>query len=746
MKRTMVFWSVGLALTLMGGQGFAASTTLNKEGTNVKNFDDINVSISSPNSGFYIKEAAKTAMFSLLAAVGSKNGSKVNTINVGGENTETVFLDGTAQFGTTSNGIEWVSTTAVYAADQNATVNIQAKDSVTIVSNDIGILGQSNTQHGLSDDDDPKRPEESAQINIRSANISIIADNQAVMAFSNSGIELSASDTIYLEGDHAIDTRGNSVINVNTKGRANKVTIVGDVVFETPAAPGDSQNSGNIINSNVNLNLSTAESSWTGRAYQSYRIQNEDGSYTSIENVELNAVPFTGNVTDFKLTMSNGAQWNLTGSSFMNDAVVSSGSAIHVNPSAEEEAGVVFNATSITLDNGTLDVADTKSTVNINKISGAGDVLLAVGEDENGQLVAGTFNATDASGADLAVTVTGATADDFENAESAVQFVENKVKAKGATLTKTIGEGDIAGAITEVDGIVKQAENSKIGSMTELTAISTTLWRHELNDLTKRMGELRDSPEGIGSWVRLYGSEQEYGSTTLKNTSVQVGADYSVGDWVVGGAFSYTDGTADYANGEGDAKAYGFAVYGALTAENGMFLDLIAKYSRLENDFDIGNMSGELDNNAYSVSAEFGWRFDLNHYAYIEPQAELTYGRIVGDDVTTSNDVRIDQDDTDSFLGRIGLRAGLKFPENKGSLYARLSGVYDFDGETSATFSNGKKVERYSEDLGGGWVEYAVGANLNLTPSTYTYLDLERTSGGEVKEKWRWNIGVRHVF
>ena len=287
MKRTMVFWSVGLALTLMGGQGFAASTTLNKEGTNVKNFDDIDVSISSPNSGFYIKEAAKTAMFSLLAAVGSKDDSKVNTINVGGENTETVFLDGTAQFGTTSNGIEWVSTTAVYAADQNATVNIQAKDSVTIVSNDIGILGQSNTQHGLSDDDDPKRPEESAQINIRSANISIIADNQAVMAFSNSGIELSASDTIYLKGAHAIDTRGNSVINVNTDGGANKVTIVGDVVFETPAAPGDSQNSGNIINSNVNLNLSTAESSWTGRAYQSYRIQNEDGSYTSIENVEF---------------------------------------------------------------------------------------------------------------------------------------------------------------------------------------------------------------------------------------------------------------------------------------------------------------------------------------------------------------------------------------------------------------------------------------------------------------------------
>lgn len=281
MKRTMFCGAVSLALAILSGQSFAASTTLNGDGTNVKNFDDVDVSIHSPNGGFYIDEDAKTAMYSLLAAVGSKDGKKINTINVGGENTETVFLDGTAQFGTTSNGIQWVSTTAVYAADQNATINIQARDSVTIVSNDIGILGQSNTQYGLSDDDEPKRPETSAKIKIQAANISIKADNEAVMAFSNSGIELSASDTIYLEGAHAIDTRGNSIINVNADGRAKKVTIVGDVVFETPAAPGDSQNSGNIINSSVNLNLATPESTWTGRAYQSYRIQNEDGSYTT---------------------------------------------------------------------------------------------------------------------------------------------------------------------------------------------------------------------------------------------------------------------------------------------------------------------------------------------------------------------------------------------------------------------------------------------------------------------------------
>lgn len=227
---------------------------------------------------------------------------------------------------------------------------------------------------------------------------------------------------------------------------------------------------------------------------------------------------------------------------------------------------------------------------------------------------------------------------------------------------------------------------------------------------------------------------------------MQVGADYAVGDWVVGGAFSYTDGTTDYDGGSGDTQAYGFAVYGTWMAENGMFVDLIGKYSRLESDFDIRNMSGEAKNNAFSMSAEFGWRFDLTNLVYVEPQAELTFGRIMGDDFRTSNDVKVAQDDYDSLIGRVGLRAGLKFPEKKGSIYARLSGVYDFQGESEASYSKDDLTETYRNDLGGGWMEYAVGANFNLTDRTYTYVDLEKTTGGEVTEKWRWNVGVRHVF
>ena len=181
-------------------------------------------------------------------------------------------------------------------------------------------------------------------------------------------------------------------------------------------------------------------------------------------------------------------------------------------------------------------------------------------------------------------------------------------------------------------------------------------------------------------------------------------------------------------------------------SENGQFVDLIAKYSRPDTDFAVNGMNGSYDNNAWSISAEYGWRFKLAELAFVEPQVELTYGKHFGDDITASNGVRIEQDDFTSFIGRIGVRSGFYFPEKKGNIYARFSVLHDFDGEMESKASLGRARNTVTDDLGGTWVEYGVGANFNWTDRTYTYVDLERNSGGEVRENWRWNVGLRHVF
>ena len=368
------------------------------------------------------------------------------------------------------------------------------------------------------------------------------------------------------------------------------------------------------------------------------------------------------------------------------------------------------------------------------------------------------MTATNLTGS-LGVVASGDVNDGFADANAALEAMQAAVNVTTATDGSNLQLAAEEGAASKgwtaeknEDGswTVTEKGNLKLDAFASVSTLSAVQWRHEMNDLTKRMGELRDNPGAIGGWVRLYGSEMEYGNqnVTAKNTSVQVGSDYQIGDWKVGGAFTYTDGNAKYDLGDADNKSYAVALYGTWMADNGLFLDLIGKYGRISNDFRLNGMDGDFDNNAYSVSAELGWRFDPCSFGFVEPQVELTYGRIEGDTFTTKNAAHVSQDDFDSLIGRVGVRFGVKFPKERGNLYLRVSGAHDFRGENEADVRavNGAAHQKLSEDLGGSWVETALGGNFRLTDATNVYVDLERTTGAKVEENWRWNLGIRTEF
>lgn len=389
-------------------------------------------------------------------------------------------------------------------------------------------------------------------------------------------------------------------------------------------------------------------------------------------------------------------------------------------------------------------------------MSGAGDYSFARLSGENKTLVVEDLAANislDQRDGSLNLTATGSANDNFGNAQESVERIQevitNAPQAGDIYLLEQGVVNDGARIVYDENGqpIITYTRNSNMENFGTLAALSIVNWRNELNSLSKRMGELRDSPAGVGTWVRLYGSENELNSITARNTTVQVGADYSIGDWKVGVAVNYTDGDADFSAGSGDNENYGIAIYGTWLSESGQFVDLLAKYSRMDQDFQLNGMDGSYDNNAFALSVEYGWRFELGSLAFVEPQAAFTYSHIEGDSFRASG-AEIDQDNYDSYIGRLGVRGGFKFPNNKGVIYARASYLYDFDGEMNATAHavNGAGTNYIYEDLGGSWVEYGIGANFNLTDRTYTYVDLERNSGGEIKENWRWNIGLRHVF
>ncbi len=606
---------------------------------------------------------------------------------------------------------------------------------IEIESTGLGLHVGNNTQDAMA-------PANRASTIVRAQKTTINAEAVGIGAFSNGLMDISGDLTV--NAPNAIDVRGNSTVNINQDGKG-VVILNGDIVFETPATPGDAQNSGEKINSYVNLNL-TEGSQWNGRAYQEY------GNKNPIQTVELENPPFYGNVTGFSVTIDNGAAWNMDGDSFVNTLEVKKGGAVNVQKDA-----ALFNATEIKLSGGVIALEDVDQKLNINTLSGTdGTFNVKAARNSDGSFSKASINVKRVEkGMTITEAYSGVDADGISKSDL------TKLRALNApsgdlTLVQVVPEGDINGTmtyVTDADGTTTSSEvkNTRQDAYESLTSMNFLAWRHEMNDLTKRMGELRMSPQGIGSWARLYGSEQEYGDQGLmvKSTSIQVGADYSVGGgWTVGGAFTYTNGDASYDFGNADSDAYSAAIYGSWLAENGFFVDLIGKYTWMKSDFSLNDFDGQQKNNALSASAEFGWHFRLNDIAFVEPQAEITYGRVFGDsfDAMANSSMRIDQDDFDSLIGRAGLRAGFYIPDNRGTVYARVSGAYDFMGDFEYTASNASTTRRFKEDQGGAWVEYAIGANLNITESTYSYIDLERSSGGDVKENWRWNVGLRTVF
>ena len=583
---------------------------------------------------------------------------------------------------------------------------------------------------------DSKDPLATLTINSENTVINVTGKGETDGIVAMSQGQVYVNGNLSVKADKALLARGDAQIVINKAGNKT-VQLNGDIDFNY-----DKKTSGTTADATVDVTLSNADSYWVGNATTSYGSGQPPEGYSDIKGL--------------RLSLSNGAQWTPT----------------VVTGTAGETSGLKdVPINDMTLNGGvinlTKELVEAGQSVDLQSVKGTGGTINTyVTKAKDGTESVGQINLMSVDSGDEApafnVVASNVNADTMSDKTlstlgSAIN-VENG-KAEDAKITATVNEGAVNGAVSqdfnakgEAVGDKVEAKNTKLDAYSSVFTLGAVTWRHDMNDLTKRMGELRMSPNKVGSWVRVYGSELNYGAqnVTAKQNSVQVGGDYDLGNgWKVGGAFSYTDGNSTYHSGEADNKAYGFAAYGTWFAEDGQFVDLIAKYSRLSNDFTLGDMSGDYDNNAFSVSAEYGWHFRLNDVAFVEPQAELTYGRIMGDDFTTSNGVRMTQEDFDSLIGRLGVRAGFYFPKDRGTIYARASVLHDFQGEaeSKATLvANAKTSSTLKDDLGGTWYEFGLGANFNLTDATYVYVDLERTNASKVVEDYRWNCGIRHAF
>lgn len=565
-----------------------------------------------------------------------------------------------------------------------------------------------------------------ATVNVNTENTTIHADS-ALVAMSNS--VLNVNSNLVTHGKNAILTRGNSDVNINVAGK-HTTQLNGDIVFNY-----DGASSGTVIDSNVNVNLNGEGSFWTGNTKAEWNNGNE--GKPDADKMK---------VSHMTLQVENGAQWNPTSVKEVGDNSASAGSQAVALNSLKLNNGVV------NLDS---DKLGTNSSVKVENISGNGTIT-------TNSLVNKLVIDTKDAGTKLKVEGSGEIGDKILAGKATLEDLAGTAKVGDKTASDVVEtqDGIIAGRMSakvgangEIDtSTIKTAVQQHNQAVSSMANLSLMTWRQENNDMNKRLGEVRASEGSQGVWARMARGQSKYGQQGIKNqyNYYQLGYDSKISDdWILGGAFTYTDGDSSYINGSGTNKHTGFAVYGSNLRDDGSFIDLIAKYAHMKNDFDVngGVGGGDYSTNGLSFSAEYGKRFHQEGY-WIEPQAELTYGRVSSADFTTKRGAKVHQDSMDSLVGRLGFSLGKDIKQ--GNVYVRASYLYDFKGETWVQMTSGvvgtDRAPVYKTDLGGGWWEFGVGTNLDLGHDTHFYLDVETTAGGDVDTPWQWNAGVRYSF
>lgn len=530
------------------------------------------------------------------------------------------------------------------------------------------------------------------KINLNANKISMSSQGTAVYA-ANGSVDIKATESLVISSDkRAILSNVNGQVDIGSaEGVKADIVINGNIDYYDQ---GNSEANGGI----VNISLETENSALNG-AIKPYA----EGS--------------KGNAT---LGLSDGATWNVTGDSNVHNLNVNGG------------------------------IIDLNNTVTVGTLAGSEMTVNATSFDN-------AIVATNNSVGNVTINASAAMTDALAKGEASTEDALNVVTRNGDGSVVFYGAAsDVAGATTitsDANGNVTRTEatNTANAAVSDMASISMMTWRQENNDMNKRLGELRDSKGQHGAWARMARGESKYGAQGVKNqyNYYQIGYDEKLSTdphWTVGVALTRTEGNSTFKDGSGENNHTGVAVYGSYLGENGSFIDLIAKYSRMDNEYKTTAGVGDADykTNGYSVSAEYGKRFTKDNGLWIEPQVELTYGTVGSANYMTSKDASVRQDGIDSLVGRVGFALGKNI--KAGNVYARASYLYDFDGEANVTYSKGGVTRSFEQDLGGGWWEVGIGSNINLSNATHLYFDVEKTYGGDVATPWQWNVGVRYSF
>ncbi|ULO00864.1 autotransporter domain-containing protein [Campylobacter sp. RM5004] len=274
----------------------------------------------------------------------------------------------------------------------------------------------------------------------------------------------------------------------------------------------------------------------------------------------------------------------------------------------------------------------------------------------------------------------------------------------------------------------------------------------EINNMTKRLGEIRDLEGEQGVWFRSYagkGSYKDY--QDIKYYSFTMGADkYISDDTLFGVSLGYNrqDLSKEIS---GKQDTFVLSAYASKLYNSGLYLDGVIKYlnskGKYENEL-LGNSNDKKlsskTQHAMLASIEAGYRMPVGEKLIIEPQAELITGYIPSNEIKSDKLVMKSKSYVLVNI-KTGVNAIVK-PNDKIELRAGVGEIFDL---------NDSKVKYEIKDIFGTkdtrtGKDSRAYANLfgsyKLNNNTRINLEAERVFGGDFKVNYNFNLNLRYQF
>ena len=578
---------------------------------------------------------------------GTYDATKGSVVNLGNTNTENINV--------TVNGEGY----GLISQYQGSAINVLG-DNLTIAgSGDVtGILAQNQTVTTEGKVNTDADYSDNAKVVIGEGTVTKITVTNGTGISAMSMGKVSVAGDLYVNAETAVEARGDSVIEINKAGNKT-VQLDGDILFDY------ADNSRTTINAAVDITLANDNSYFKGSI-----IADPDSKQ--------------GEVAGMKLALSNGATWELTGASVVNNATFGESSVLKIDGDTFEKSKGVYalNGTSdndvLEVENGaklvvngidekTYNIAKGFETISADKwdVDNLNALMQGEWKEENGlQLFVSAKKASDMA-ADTGISestaglvqsiIEGANSGETLNAseQAAVEFIQNVMDVNGSD------SAAVGNAINAATKMGEAGGNSATAASIVKNVTGVTNDRLSFNcghSAPHKGGHgvgLLEEGSGADIWVEyVHGKDKvEDMPSTAGTTSYEgqfngivMGVDFKkVNKFQSGVAFNYGEGDTNSVGNavrtHSDYDFWGIGYYGNIhNDDSNVIFDV--SYAKTDSDVTQYNSGSTFEASPETTTWSAGVKLEKlyqNENVQIVPYTGLRYMSIDADDYSTRN-------------------------------------------------------------------------------------------------------------